>query len=493
MHISKFCKFYSEVPPSVYTIDLTDNRIISRELFFDNGLSENTLTDYLDTENTSIMLIPFTILEGYWNNSANNGNWAIFSDTCNFFTRPHAKTINNVIEPIPARLTLDSSIINNDSYFLDNPSNSTFIFFSNININIQNVITNISIENMLSVWGLSNFNIVNNQAQELDDQLYNVMSLDLNGGYVEVTTKQDGELIWRSNYIEVLSGAKVIMKPMRYYITKRLSTENYTRISSSYSPYILLKVRFIVAHMTRFVIRMATSISGLGSNDSIIFEHEEELSNTIKEFIITTIDDNGTIISEADTCYFALEMYDNETLLNTREGVQCPAAAVELPALNVEPTGVSIGMLSSSNIHERKFEVGSDYTAHFYGKVEIFPVGAIYLSVTPENPGNYFYGEWERWGNGKMPLGVDESESSEIYNSVEQIGGAKTVKLTVNQIPPHNHAYRRGSGSEGDNNSRFSSQTTGNYGRVNTSTTGGGQPHNNMPPFITCYMWKRIR
>ena len=66
-------------------------------------------------------------------------------------------------------------------------------------------------------------------------------------------------------------------------------------------------------------------------------------------------------------------------------------------------------------------------------------------------------------------------------------------------MPSHNYGYRR-----------FDYQT---YGRVNpgseniypyryndnyftTSTTnykGGNQPHNNMPPYITAYCWRRYR
>lgn len=65
-----------------------------------------------------------------------------------------------------------------------------------------------------------------------------------------------------------------------------------------------------------------------------------------------------------------------------------------------------------------------------------------------------------------------------------ETGGEKEVTLTVEQIPPHTHTLPGAGGGSG--------QTT--FTRVNTEvasvqsySTGGGQPHNNMPPYVGSY------
>ena len=66
-----------------------------------------------------------------------------------------------------------------------------------------------------------------------------------------------------------------------------------------------------------------------------------------------------------------------------------------------------------------------------------------------------------------------------------ETGGEKTHKLTVNEIPPHSHRYSEPVSTQ--------SVTTGNYAIKNwiehaqTGSTGGGQPHNNMPPYVGSY------
>lgn len=116
-----------------------------------------------------------------------------------------------------------------------------------------------------------------------------------------------------------------------------------------------------------------------------------------------------------------------------------------------------------------------------------YPIGSIYLSIKNTNPSSLFGGIWEAWGSGRVPVGVDTAQTE--FETVEKTGGEKTHKLTINEMPKHDHAYQKTSG--------FSSlkdvgggTTWGDY-LVNTSFAGGDQPHNNLQPYITCYMWKR--
>lgn len=110
------------------------------------------------------------------------------------------------------------------------------------------------------------------------------------------------------------------------------------------------------------------------------------------------------------------------------------------------------------------------------------------MSVSPTNPSTLFGGTWVAWGSGRVPVGVNTSDSN--FNTVEKTGGESTHTLTINEIPSHNHftgIWHRSGGS-----TAYYAPTTGNMtAQMGTSNTGGGYAHNNLQPYITCYMWKR--
>lgn len=140
----------------------------------------------------------------------------------------------------------------------------------------------------------------------------------------------------------------------------------------------------------------------------------------------------------------------------------------------------------------------------------IYPVGSIYMSVNNTNPSALFGGTWVAWGSGRVPVGVNTSDSS--FNTVEKTGGSAThthtnpstgsTTLTVNQIPAHSH-YMNTKGSVVVNvgSSKTVPMLTLESNGFTTRSTGGGQSHNHtmgntgisstLQPYITCYMWKR--
>lgn len=56
----------------------------------------------------------------------------------------------------------------------------------------------------------------------------------------------------------------------------------------------------------------------------------------------------------------------------------------------------------------------------------IYPVGSIYMSINSSNPSSIFGGTWVAWGTGRVPVGVNTSDSD--FNTVEKIGGSKDLK-----------------------------------------------------------------
>lgn len=129
---------------------------------------------------------------------------------------------------------------------------------------------------------------------------------------------------------------------------------------------------------------------------------------------------------------------------------------------------------------------------------KIYPIGSIYMSVNSTNPGTLFGGTWQRIQN-QFLLAAGSSYAA------GSTGGAATVTLNVNQIPAHTHRVNDSVWMNvgGNKNIYFNPDSPGTYfindvangGRSSTGwttyTAGGSQAHNNMPPYLAVYVWKR--
>lgn len=190
---------------------------------------------------------------------------------------------------------------------------------------------------------------------------------------------------------------------------------------------------------------------------------------------------------------------------------------------------------------------------HAIGKL-MYPVGSIYMSANNTDPGELFGGTWERWGKGRVPVGLNESDTD--FATSEKTGGAKTHTLTTAQIPSHNHSIghthttpnstttsngwhghttaattltnpikvsgttigwatlnqagtNRGGmtstvreninisipslsvNGAGSHTHTVNGVTTNSQSTSTSGNAGSGNAHNNLQPYITCYMWKR--
>lgn len=118
----------------------------------------------------------------------------------------------------------------------------------------------------------------------------------------------------------------------------------------------------------------------------------------------------------------------------------------------------------------------------------IYPIGSIYLSLNDINPNKLFGGTWERI-KGKTLVGVDESDID--FKTSKLIGGEKTHKLTINEMPSHNHGVNGYWGTTGGGQIKVGELNTENLVTNNTTMSGGDQAHNNMQPYYTCFIWYR--
>ena len=203
--------------------------------------------------------------------------------------------------------------------------------------------------------------------------------------------------------------------------------------------------------------------------------------------------------------------------------------------LSVRSTGM--GLAVGKVAEEDSFDVG--WPARFRENVQfddavtfssvlwlanfIFPIGSIRMTVSAADESAFLGGAWVRWGTGRVPVGVNTSDTN--FNTVEKTGGANTHTLATAELPSHNHSfsgsvtvnangahthqasagsYKVGSGSTSvyyylTNGGTTSPQSTGSGGSHDhtgsvsgsVGSNGSGAAHNNLQPYITCYFWKR--
>jgi hypothetical protein len=129
-----------------------------------------------------------------------------------------------------------------------------------------------------------------------------------------------------------------------------------------------------------------------------------------------------------------------------------------------------------------------------------YPVGTIYQSTNSANPSTFMGGTWERYGKGRVPVGVDESDDA--LSSAGKTGGS------INPLTSHTHDYSGTTGGasivEGNTTGadvKFQGAASGSglkskvhtHSYSGTTTTAGDNTnHNNWQPFITIYLWRRI-
>lgn len=159
-----------------------------------------------------------------------------------------------------------------------------------------------------------------------------------------------------------------------------------------------------------------------------------------------------------------------------------------------------------------------------------YPVGSIFMSTSGVNPAaNGWPGTWVAWGSGRVPVGVDTAQAE--FDTAEEVGGEKAHTLSANEMPSHLHSMTHDhptfatDGTDGGHGHALSfSVATGSTGQNvplgtttmdrtssaavvvggthshtidtpyftgTTASQGGSAAHNNLQPYITCYMWKR--
>ena len=144
----------------------------------------------------------------------------------------------------------------------------------------------------------------------------------------------------------------------------------------------------------------------------------------------------------------------------------------------------------------------TNYDTEWINPVPYVPIGGIIewdgtglngapdLSTPEKVASVYGYGTWERYGIDRVTVGAGGE-----YNA-GSIGGEKEHTLNIAEMPSHQHQLH---GWALSMTSTAGTQYAPTYpfdqydnSNLTTHPVGEGQPHNNMPPYIGTYRYRRI-
>ena len=167
--------------------------------------------------------------------------------------------------------------------------------------------------------------------------------------------------------------------------------------------------------------------------------------------------------------------------------------------------GVNAGALSATSLSVTgNISAGTAGAFSGYGTI---PVGGIIMWSGSANEvpdgwalcdGRTISGKTTPNLKGKFVVGYDPSDSD--YNAVGKTGGYKNITLTVEQIPAHKHnnSVRTVGYAAAYNGSKEAATFDGNsknngHENIIGQDTGGGQPHENRPPYYAMCFIMRVK
>lgn len=173
-------------------------------------------------------------------------------------------------------------------------------------------------------------------------------------------------------------------------------------------------------------------------------------------------------------------------------------------------------------MYKNNVALGGPYNESKGGRVQIpvdviYPVGSIYMSMNETNPGNIFGGTWEQiQGRFLLGAGFAEFNNTDKFGNFSErytfyrggMGGEYLHTLSRGEMPSHGgHGFEgndAGGPDAGEDTYYVASSMANKYSTNRpyvvragnelvhrTFYIGSSSAHNNMPPYLVVYMWKR--
>lgn len=239
-------------------------------------------------------------------------------------------------------------------------------------------------------------------------------------------------------------------------------------------------------------------------------------TNTNKTFSSGTAFTFGGSISAESSYDIKYTISDAFTTVTVNDTISTVSVLMDFKAGG---KGIAIGKVSE---FDNTLEVSDKWNFRVYGKLlkayivdSIYPVGSIYMSVNATSPATLFGGTWTQLKD-RFLLGAGSTYGNGTT------GGEASHKLSVNEMPSHAHdtPFFNNMTNNGEMVSDFegvfgkgmtasaaksltgksviemwwkeqTNNAEGNEYSYLTASKGGSVAHNNMPPYLAVYMWKR--
>lgn len=213
----------------------------------------------------------------------------------------------------------------------------------------------------------------------------------------------------------------------------------------------------------------------------------------------------GAISTESsyDVKYTIADAFTTVTIYDT------VSTAAVLMDFKAGGKGIAIGKVAEK---DNTVEIANNWELEIHGKKlidYIYPIGSIYMSINATSPATLFGGSWTQLkdrflvGTGTYANGATGGEATHTLKRAEQpsvvgqlqfrqIGTGNIVDLygTTSTTP---FTYTPGGGDKWANQGTIQSNTTSTNknAMIKFDNGGKGTAHNNLPPYLAVYMWKR--
>lgn len=441
--------------------------------------------------------------------------------------------LNNATEPL-TEFTVSSNVMHEDSFRC--VRKSLYEAFKTVlerwgghlvrdNFNVS-ILDSIGQDNGITVQYKKNLKSISCQ-ENWDDVVTKILPVGKDGVllnavtpsasiYIESPTQYDlpytktvsfSQSIDRGNYSDDTSYLTALVADLRaqaeaYLETHALPEVNYTlkanldRVTDIGDTILVMDSRLNVSLLTHVIAFDYDAILGLYT--SVEFGNFSKTISGLVNSINKTIDSVATekaqesqAQTETNFAEVVTSPAQRDFALNEYIIFQNELCIVTSPILEGNPIVIGVNVLSVSVGEELNKKISRSDVGNL-----IYPVGSIYMSVNSTNPATLFGGTWEQLKD-RFLLGADATSGV--------TGGEATHTLTVDEIPAHRHeieystngtTYSDGilsrSGSISDSSALGGSADKDSSVSFRIKNTGGGQAHNNMPPYITVFMWKRV-
>ena len=225
-----------------------------------------------------------------------------------------------------------------------------------------------------------------------------------------------------------------------------------------------------------------------------------------------TLTGNGTSFTSTPLACDVSSIHNIEVTITDKLSSTTKAAVIPIAYTLLDFHSSGEGVAFGKVATREGFDCAMD--AYFTGKVTvgnkllvdlIYPVGSIYMSTNNVSPQTFFGGTWESLRD-RFLIGAGDTYG------VGAVGGCAEHTLTTDEMPTHKHDRITYAGNSawcvGDDTGLGGSQSgeyVKRYYEIDhaitatsaslwvTNAVGGGKAHNNMPPYLAVYMWKRTQ